>query len=377
MGPLVSFVVPCYRLAHLLHECISSILCQSYREFEILVLDNCSPDNTREVVSSLNDHRIRYFRNESNLGHLRNFNKGIAMSRGKYVWLVSADDFLASRHALARYVDVMERNSRLGYVFCRAREARAAIGIGEVLGFTDLGTKDRIWNGLEFLKSLIQWNCVVMSSVMVRKECYDKVTFFPLDLPYACDWYLWCSFAIYYDVAYLAEPMVCWRIHDESLTKRFMHEEAPICLTDEINVLQRIACQAELAGVPSLRDSCNTSIISHAVRALKPYLAGNSRRELSELEKIVRCNITCSQDEEAIRAHVYAALGDDRYWNDDRIQAMRLYSLSLRLRPWWFKSSAKYLLSLIGSPGVSVRRLLSPTAATTRAGLGRCKGSTR
>src|SRR4051794_25603457 len=51
-NPLVSFVVPCYKLAHLLPECIQSILSQSYTDFEVLVMDDCSPDNTSEVAKS-------------------------------------------------------------------------------------------------------------------------------------------------------------------------------------------------------------------------------------------------------------------------------------------------------------------------------------
>ena len=112
MDPIVSFVVPCYKLAHLLPECISSILAQTYQDFEILIMDNCSPDNTPEVARSLDDPRVKHIRNEVNLGHLRNFNKGIATSRGKYLWLISADDALRSGQVLQRFVDRMEANPR-------------------------------------------------------------------------------------------------------------------------------------------------------------------------------------------------------------------------------------------------------------------------
>src|SRR5580704_11101803 len=93
-APTVSFIVPCYKLAHLLPECVTSILSQSYRQFEVLILDDCSPDNTREVARSFHDSRVKYVRNEKNLGHLQNYNHGIAMARGRYVWLISADDRL-------------------------------------------------------------------------------------------------------------------------------------------------------------------------------------------------------------------------------------------------------------------------------------------
>ena len=80
MNPLVSFVVPCYKLAHLMPQCVNSILRQSYENYEILIMDNCSPDNTPEVAASFGDPRVKLVRNETNLGHVRNFNKGITLA---------------------------------------------------------------------------------------------------------------------------------------------------------------------------------------------------------------------------------------------------------------------------------------------------------
>jgi glycosyltransferase involved in cell wall biosynthesis len=71
MTPIVSFVVPCYKLAHLLRECVESILSQTYGDFEVLIMDDCSPDNTPEVAQSFQHPRVKYVRNDPNLGHLR------------------------------------------------------------------------------------------------------------------------------------------------------------------------------------------------------------------------------------------------------------------------------------------------------------------
>jgi len=92
--PAVSFVVPCFNLAHLLPECVNSILRQSYGDFEVLIMDDLSPDDTAAVAKSFSDPRVTYVRNDRNLGHLRNYNKGISLSRGRYIWLISADDYL-------------------------------------------------------------------------------------------------------------------------------------------------------------------------------------------------------------------------------------------------------------------------------------------
>src|SRR5262249_32156328 len=120
MNPTVTFVVPCFKLAHFLPECIGSILSQSYRDFEVLIMDDCSPDSTPQVAQSFNDPRVRHVRNERNLGHLRNFNKGIGLARGEYIWLISADDRLRRPYVLERYVQLLQAHPEVGYAFCPA-----------------------------------------------------------------------------------------------------------------------------------------------------------------------------------------------------------------------------------------------------------------
>ena len=86
-NPIVSFVVPCYKLADFLPECINSILSQSFSSLEVLIMDDCSPDHTSDVARSFNDTRVKYIRNDHNLGAIRNYNKGIKLFRGKYIGL--------------------------------------------------------------------------------------------------------------------------------------------------------------------------------------------------------------------------------------------------------------------------------------------------
>jgi glycosyltransferase involved in cell wall biosynthesis len=359
MNPLVSFVVPCYKLAHLLPECINSILKQTYQNYEILIMDNCSPDKTPEVAASFGDPRVKHIRNETNLGHVRNFNKGITMARGKYVWLVSADDWLRSPEVLRRYVELMEQNPGVGYVFCRPMEVQGS----EEAGFAQYayyGKSERIWDGRSFLMRLIRANRIALSSAMVRKECYEKLGLFSLEMPYANDWYLWCVLALHYKVAYKPEPMVFVRIHAESLTTAFNQSGSPICIVDELNVLWRVARQAELEGVILDRRAFNTCIAGRAARALKSGPAGDTRPGLSkdEFEVLLRRYVRDSKDEEDIRARVCLALGDEHFWDADYSKAAQTYWLGLKLRPWWIRSWAKYLLLRTGSLGLYVRRFI-------------------
>ncbi len=358
MDPLVSFVVPCYKLAHLLPECVNSILAQTYPNFELLIMDNCSPDNTPEVAQSFHDLRVKHIRNEANLGHLRNFNKGITISRGKYVWLISADDLLRSRHVLERFVDLMERNTNVGYTFCRSVELQGGRELGT--GRFDYGNTDRIWDGPDFLARLVLCNRIAQSSGMVRKRCYDTVGLFPLDMPHAGDWYLWCVLALHSRVAYFAEPMVSFRVHEESLTNLLNRGDAAICLLDELNVLWRVRRQAELAGLSTLRGVFNTCIGRRAARALDSGRSEGRRPGLNkaDFEAMLKHHAINRQDEEDLRARVHISLGDEEFWNGDYRKATLSYRRGLRLRPWWMKTWTKYVLLGTGRFGILVRRLV-------------------
>ena len=362
MNPLVSFVVPCYKLAHLLPQCVSSILRQSYQNYEILIMDNYSPDNTPEVAASFGDPRVKHIRNETNLGHVRNFNKGITLANGKYVWLISPDDWLRGDDALAKYVDLMEKNPAVGYTFCRAIEVLGSKETG-IASWTNLGDQDRVWDGPSFLHRLIQGDCVVLSAAMVRKECYEKYGMFSLEMPHANDWYLWCVLALHYKVGYIAEPSVFVRMHEESLTSAFNQGGNPLCLIDELTALWRAAHLAEVAGVISDRSAFNDSIATMAGRALTYGPRGRSMPGLKEadFESLLRQHAKDAKDEKDMRARVQMVVGDEEYWHGQNKKAAQAYWSALKLRPWWTRAWAKYLLLKTGGFGNYVRRLVLDT----------------
>jgi hypothetical protein len=306
--PLVSFVVPCYNFGHLLSECVNSILSQTFEDFEVLIMDNCSPDDTSEVARSFKDPRVKYIRNESNLGHVRNFNKGLGLAIGKYLWLIAADDFLRSSLILGRYVEEMERSPRVGFAFCRSTELRNGIETG-IAPWADCGDKDRLWSQPDLLIRLIESNCIVMSSVMMRRECFETVGPFQLDLPFALDWYMWCTLALHYDAAYFSEPMVVCRFHEKSLTSQYSKEHTRICIADELAVLWRIGEQAAHSGNPALRGTCRSAFALRAFHLLMATLDGSTpSMTADEFEEILRTHIGDANNTEEIRATVYSSL---------------------------------------------------------------------
>jgi glycosyltransferase involved in cell wall biosynthesis len=228
---------------------------QTYRDIEVLIMDDCSPDNTAAVATSFADPRVKHVRNAHNLGHLQNYNKGIAIARGKYIWLISADDTLRRPYALERYVRLLEGHSNVGYVFSPAVRLRDGQEWG-TLDYSICWHKDDVFDGRKWLSQLIRRNRIVAASAMARKECYEKLSNFPLNLPWNGDWYLWCLFALYSDVGYFAEPMVCYREHDLNITHSLLAHALTHCTAADFAMPWIIKPIAERAGFPGLAQEC-------------------------------------------------------------------------------------------------------------------------
>ena len=362
--PMVSFVVPCYKLAHLLSECVNSILSQTYGDFEILVMDDCSPDETEKVARSFSDSRVRYVRNETNLGNLRNYNKGIELAKGKYIWLISADDRLRRPYVLDRYVSFLEVHPKVGYVFCPAIRLERGQE-GEIIGYSYRGPEDQVYEGRRFLAEIIiSGSTVVAPSGMARKECYEKVSFFPLDLPWGGDWYLWALFALHYDVAYFAEAMVNYRQHELSMTNALVSQQVRNCADSDVEVPRRILKKVEEAAATSLVRTCRTAIAMQYAKNLasRKYRSLASWHQytmtLEEFKKSLRVVARDAQEAKFIRVGAYVAAADLCYWQDDFAQALNFYRLALGEDPSLVTVWTKYLLLRLGHVGIRFRASL-------------------
>lgn len=114
---LVSVIIPTYNRPAYLKEAIGSAVRQTYRHIEIIVSDNCSPENPQAIVESFQDSRIRFFRNSSNLGMLPNTINTFKRARGKYVASLLDDD-MWEEDFLEKLVPPLEANSDLTLAFC-------------------------------------------------------------------------------------------------------------------------------------------------------------------------------------------------------------------------------------------------------------------
>ncbi len=115
MTPAVTVLVPVYNGEGLVDAAIESVLAQTYRDFELLLIDDCSTDGSCSVIGSYEDTRIRLVRNETNLGQIGTLNRGLAEARGRYVARLDQDD-RALPERLARQVEILETEPEVALV---------------------------------------------------------------------------------------------------------------------------------------------------------------------------------------------------------------------------------------------------------------------
>lgn len=219
--PLVTVIVPTYNYGHYLPFCLESVVCQSYRDLEILVVDDASTDQTASIVDRIRDPRIRYERNSVRSGHTATFNRGLRSARGEYVTLLSADDFFAHRTSLAERVRVLDADPACDIVFGAAQQVDKS---GQPVCATRR-RKDTPTAETDFFKVALQRNLIELrplvypGSELVRRRCYEESGLYNEGLDAYEDFDLWLRMSHDHRVRYLPQILVAKRTHTASQTR--------------------------------------------------------------------------------------------------------------------------------------------------------------
>src|SRR3984957_3853134 len=228
--PRVSVIVPNYNHARFLRQRLDSVVAQTFQDFELILLDDCSTDESRKILEEYaRDPRARLELNEANSGSpFKQWNKGVRLARGKYVWIAESDDYAATRF-LERMVPVLEEHPKVPFVFCRSwsvTEDSRTQGFA-MTHFTednnDRWAADFIADGHEECRKYMAHSNYVQnaSAVLFRKSAYELAGQADESLRICGDWKLWCSMLLMGEVCYLAEPLNYYRTHNASARSRF------------------------------------------------------------------------------------------------------------------------------------------------------------
>jgi len=244
----VSVVVASYNHARFLKRRMDSLINQTFADIEILVIDDCSTDDSVEVLRGYESNpRVRLIVRRQNGGVVAVMNQGIDLSSGEFIIFCQCDDDCDAR-LVARLVSAMQTNPTAGIAFCRSLlvdEDDRVLGDDFSIrerSFRARCAADTLIEGTEMGRFLMT-SCVIpnMSAALIRRECFAAVGTLSPAYRVCCDWDLFFRIAERFDVAYVAEPLNRFRQHEatvRSITKnQIVYEEHIRVLLSHINAM--------------------------------------------------------------------------------------------------------------------------------------------
>lgn len=228
--PKVSVIVPNYNHAPFLKQRIATILDQTYRDYELIILDDGSTDESLDIIRDCQARipHIATLINDRNSGNpFKQWDRGVLQSDGEYIWIAESDD-IASPDYLEKMVPVLEENRQVGLVCCDNvnidNSGQVISSLSEQLyGIDKRRTSDYINNGRDEIKEFLCYRNTIpnVSGVLFRKAAYIKAGLADTGMHYCGDWYLYLRMLLDTDMAYVAASLNQYRIHEDSSRHRY------------------------------------------------------------------------------------------------------------------------------------------------------------
>jgi glycosyltransferase involved in cell wall biosynthesis len=222
----VSIIIPNYNHSAYLKQRIDSVLNQTFTDYELIILDDASTDNSRDIINALtaSHPEIKCHFNEKNSGSpFVQWDLGVSLAKGEYIWIAESDDF-ASEFFLEKTTRLLDLNSNVGMVFCEAKvydeknKIEYYVSEKRTLLSRTKWTQDYLCNGTEEIENFL---CLVntisnTSGVLFRKSKYLEAGLANHSMKYCGDWFLYIRILLNSDIAYIAEPLNNFRLHSNS-----------------------------------------------------------------------------------------------------------------------------------------------------------------
>ena len=225
MTPKVSVIVPNYNHAPYLKERIDSILNQTFQDFELILLDDCSTDNSREVLAAYHDnaHVSHMVLNEQNTGNtFLQWERGIALAKGEYIWIAESDD-VAEPALLQTLVSELEQNRAAAVAFCHSRMIDEN---GHPLSLTwhrhGSSGQTFTYHGTWYLlhRMLVRNQIYNASMAVFRKSVFSLIPTDYQQYRYSGDWLFWNYVCQHGEVIEVEQVLNGFRQHAQKVTAR-------------------------------------------------------------------------------------------------------------------------------------------------------------
>ena len=229
--PKVSVIIPNYNHARFLRKRIESVLEQTYQDFELILLDDYSTDESRTILEQYSsDPRVRIEFNSANSGSpFKQWNKGVRLACGKYIWIAESDDY-ADKRLLEKLVPRLDEDPNALLCYCRSWRVSAD---DKLSGFSDWFLTEHVdqekWTAdfsadgrEECRKYFVRCNSIPnASSVLFQRNVYQSIGGADEKFVFCGDWKTWATMALSGGtISYVSEPLNYHRFHTASVTER-------------------------------------------------------------------------------------------------------------------------------------------------------------
>ena len=220
-APVISILLPAYNCMQFLSQTIDSLLNQTFADFELLIINDGSTDDTEQVIKSYKDARIRYIKNEVNSGLIYSLNKGIDLAAGKYIARIDADDLaLPQRLELQKkWLDDHPLTAVVGCTVQMIDEQNKGLGLWK---------DDQQTTTFKAIKAMMPWeNCLAHPSVMIRTELAIQYKY-DGNQQHTEDYDLWLRMlADGLIIEKVPQNLLLYRVHQSSITGSILRKSNP------------------------------------------------------------------------------------------------------------------------------------------------------
>lgn len=206
-NPKITIQMCTYNRAHFIKQAIDSVFSQTFQDFELIIMDDCSTDNTETILQPyLTDSRIRYIKNEHNLGITKNRNKSLSLSKGEYIAVLDSDDYWTDNTKLEKQVNFLNKNPNYILVGTNTIVVDEKCKMIQKIRYPS--------NNFIIKKLLLLKNFFCHSSVMYRKQEIVNLGSYDESLPIWEDYDLWLKIGMQYKFTNLHIDMTAYRKHN-------------------------------------------------------------------------------------------------------------------------------------------------------------------
>lgn len=276
INKLISVIIPTYNRAKTIIACLDSVCNQTYSNIEIIVIDDCSTDDTREIITNYADHRVKYFCLDSNSGACVARNKGVELSHGEIIAFQDSDD-IWHREKLEKQINFLIKGNfeLVTCGFFRISEIKT-----EKIGFKKITN-----NANEIWCKLLNGNWVSTQTIMCYKYCFDKILF-DRNVKRFQDWDFALQAVKYFRFGAMNEYLVDVYVQKDSITSKNKAYDSMIYILDkhkpDINDRMMVAQYYKSLG--------DVERLMEPRKAIKSYIKSiNSKFDIKVLIVIIMC----------------------------------------------------------------------------------------